>query len=43
MPLDEPKPAAKRRIGFLDGQFEVPDDFKEFGREEIEKMFYGEE
>jgi hypothetical protein len=29
------------RIGFLDGQIEVPDDFDTMGAEEIEEMFYG--
>ncbi len=33
---------AKRRIGFMDGQMKVPDDFDEMFREEIEKMFYGD-
>jgi prevent-host-death family protein len=41
VPLEEEKP--KRRIGFMKGQFTVPDDFKEMGRAEIEAMFYGEE
>jgi prevent-host-death family protein len=41
VPIEPEKP--KERIGFLDGQFNVPDDFKEFGRAEIEAMFYGEE
>ena len=30
------------RLGFMRGQFKVPDDFDEMGREEIEAMFYGE-
>ena len=30
---------APRRIGFLAGQFKVPDDFDAMGREEIEEMF----
>ena len=30
------------RLGFMRGQFQVPDDFNEMGREEIEAMFYGE-
>ena len=43
-PLEpQAKAPAKRRIGFLQGQFTVPDDIKAFGREEIEAMFYGEE
>ncbi len=29
----------KSRIGFMVGQFDVPDDFKAIGRDEIEKMF----
>ena len=29
------------RIGFLEGQFVIPDDIKAFAREEIEDMFYG--
>jgi prevent-host-death family protein len=41
VPLEDEKPV--RRIGMLDGMFKVPDDFKEFGRAEIEAMFYGEE
>ena len=32
-------PAAPRRLGFMDGQFEVPDDFDRMGQEEIEKLF----
>jgi len=38
-------PAKKtKRLGFLAGHdFHVPDDFNEMGREEIEKMFYGDE
>lgn len=31
----------KRRIGFLDGQFKVPDDFDTMFADEIEEMFYG--
>jgi prevent-host-death family protein len=41
VPLAEEKP--KRRVGFMKGQFSVPDDFNEMGRAEIEAMFYGEE
>jgi prevent-host-death family protein len=34
----------KSRLGFLKGRgFSVPDDFNEMGRQEIEKMFYGDE
>ncbi len=27
------------RLGFMEGEFEVPDNFKDIGREEIEEMF----
>ncbi|MNL87334.1 hypothetical protein D3C87_2164400 [compost metagenome] len=40
-PADAPK--KKRRIGFLDGQFSVPDDFDTMFAKEIEDMFYGED
>ena len=39
--IDTPAPRPKRRMGFMEGQFNVPGDFDEMGREEIEKMFYG--
>ncbi len=44
-PIDEtPLPAPNRRgIGCMAGEFTVPDDFNEMGREEIERMFHGEE
>ncbi|MFT3975170.1 MAG: type II toxin-antitoxin system prevent-host-death family antitoxin [Amaricoccus sp.] len=32
---------AKRRIGFLEGQFRVPDDFDTFMQDEIVAMFDG--
>ena len=41
--VDAPEPKAVKRIGALEGQFKVPDDFNEMGREAIERMFYGEE
>ena len=40
--FEEPPARVVQRIGFLKGQISVPDDFKAFGREEIEEMFYGE-
>jgi hypothetical protein len=39
--MPSPTESAKRRLGFLKGEFTVPDDFNEMGREEIEAMFYG--
>ena len=35
------KTAASRRLGFMAGQIEVPDDFDSMGGPEIEKMFGG--
>jgi len=37
-------PAVVNRLGFLEGQFTLPDDFDEANKamdEEIEKLFYG--
>ena len=42
VPLDEAPKQRPKRIGFMAGQIEVPDDFNTMGREEIERMFYGE-
>jgi prevent-host-death family protein len=39
IPLDAPAASAQKRIGFLEGQFNVPDDFDTMGKEEIERMF----
>jgi len=36
-PLDAPK--STKRLGFLAGQIEVPDDFDRMGQIEIERMF----
>jgi prevent-host-death family protein len=41
VPIDTP--AAPRRLGFMRGQFTVPDDFDTMDQEEIEKLFYGDE
>ncbi len=37
--LDTPAGPAKRRVGFMEGQFNVPDDFDTMGRSEIERLF----
>jgi prevent-host-death family protein len=37
VPVDAP--TAKRRVGFLEGQFTVPDDFDTMFQADIEKMF----
>jgi len=40
--LDAPTGKQVRRLGFLRGQFKVPDDFNTMGSAEIEQMFGGE-
>ena len=37
--LDAPDATKPKRLGFMKGQIEVPDDFDQMGREEIEKIF----
>lgn len=37
---EKPKVNAKNRIGFMEGQFSVPDDFDTMFQKEIEDMFY---
>ena len=39
--IDTPVRAERRRIGFLQGEIDVPHDFDEMGRSEIEQMFSG--
>jgi prevent-host-death family protein len=41
--LDAPNAKQVRRLGFLAGQFAVPDDFDSMGKSEIEQLFEGEE
>jgi prevent-host-death family protein len=42
IPVEE-APKKKRRAGFLEGQFSVPDDFDTMFAKEIEEMFYGKD
>jgi prevent-host-death family protein len=37
--LDAPTGHAKRRLGFMEGRFSIPEDFDTMGRSEIERMF----
>jgi prevent-host-death family protein len=37
--LKDSEHAISKRLGFLEGQFKVPDDFDELGQPEIEAMF----
>ncbi|PLT95924.1 prevent-host-death protein [Sinorhizobium medicae] len=39
IPLEQPSDAKVQRIGFMAGQFSVPDDFDRMGRDEIEDLF----
>lgn len=41
VPVEEPK--VRSRLGFMEGEFNVPDDFDEMFSKEIEEMFYGSE
>jgi prevent-host-death family protein len=41
--LDAPSVGQARRLGFMAGQFSVPDDFDRMGSGEIELLFGGEE
>ena len=42
VPLDEPAQKPMRRLGFLQGQYSIPDDFDQMGQEEIIRLFEGE-
>ncbi len=42
MPIDAPERGAERRLGFLAGQADVPDDFDGMGAVEIGRMFAGD-
>jgi antitoxin (DNA-binding transcriptional repressor) of toxin-antitoxin stability system len=39
--LDSPTGARVRRLGFMSGEFTVPEDFDRMGEQEIERMFGG--
>ena len=41
IPLDSPSGGQIRRLGFLTGQIDVPQDFDRMGEDEIEKLFKG--
>ena len=41
--MTTPKSEAKRRVGFLDGQIEVPDDFDRMYADEIVALFEDED
>jgi prevent-host-death family protein len=40
--LEAPPETPKRRVGFMTGQFTIPDDFDQMGSAEIELLFGGD-
>ncbi len=40
--LTAPRNARKNRLGFMEGQMEIPEDFDRMGEVEIEGLFAGE-
>lgn len=42
-PLDSPSVDQMRRIGFMSGQIQVPDDFNRMHADEVERLFGGQE
>ena len=43
VPIEPAASAQIRRVGFMAGQFSVPDDFDRMGSEQIEQLFNGDE
>jgi prevent-host-death family protein len=41
--IDSPNLKKRSRLGFMAGEFEVPDDFDTIGSDEIQRLFSGEE
>lgn len=39
MAIEAPEPSEVRRLGFLAGEIEVPDDFDRMGEEDIARLF----
>ncbi|SHE45168.1 prevent-host-death family protein [Modicisalibacter ilicicola DSM 19980] len=39
--IDSPEPGKERRLGFLEGQLAVPEDFDRMGEREISELFGG--
>ncbi len=42
VPVDAPEPGEVRRLGFLRGYGQIPDDFDEMGAKTIAEQFEGE-
>ncbi|MEO0566526.1 MAG: type II toxin-antitoxin system Phd/YefM family antitoxin [Pseudomonadota bacterium] len=43
VPFDTPGANEQQRLGFLDGAFDIPDDFDSIGSDEIDALFQGED
>lgn len=43
VPIDAPSLKPDDRIGFLEGAFDIPDDFDSLGSSEIDSLFHGTE
>jgi len=43
VPLEQPKADVSRRLGGLEGQLIIPDDFDRMMEDEIAEMFYGKD
>ena len=41
IPLDQSESKQAKRLGFMQGEFHVPDDFDQMGSDEIERLFIG--
>ena len=41
--LDTPEVRKVKRLGFMEGQTTIPDDFDRMGEAEIERMFHGKQ
>ena len=39
--LSAPEAGQERRIGFMKGRIQVPDDFDQLGQDDIEQLFHG--
>lgn len=39
LPLEPIEAGKSQRLGFLDGEFSIPEDFDQVGREEIRRLF----
>jgi prevent-host-death family protein len=42
VPLEAEETGTKRRLGFMEGEIQIPDDFDRMGTEAIERLFHGD-